>query len=112
MFSRTTSKAALILLVLLEGLLTLLLKVGIVLDTVLSLGLVGVEVLLVHHVGDRSPFGPFSVRVLCPRILLNTQMANDILHREFTPLMFQSGGKVPSGIGKLSDYAARDKLAR
>ena len=112
MFNRTTSKAALVLLVLLEGLLTLLLKVGIVLDTVLSLGLVGVEVLLVHHVGNRSPFGPFSVRVFCPRILLNTQMANDILHREFTPLMFQSGGKVPPGIRELSDYAARDKLAR
>ena len=47
MFNRTTSKAALILLVHLEGLLTLLLKVGIVLDTVLSLRLVGVEVLLV-----------------------------------------------------------------
>ena len=66
MFNRTTSKAALVLLVLLEGLLTLLLKVGIVLDTVLSLGLVGVEVLLVHHVGYISPFGPFSVRVICP----------------------------------------------
>ena len=37
MFSRTTSKATLILLVLLEGLLTLLLEVGILLDTILSL---------------------------------------------------------------------------
>ena len=61
MFKRTTSKAALILLFLLEGLLTLLLKVGIVLETVLPLGLVGVMVPLVHHVGDRGSFKPFSV---------------------------------------------------
>ena len=59
MFNRTTSEAALVLLVLLEGLLTLLLKVGIVLDTVLSLGLVGVEVLLVHHVATEVPSAPF-----------------------------------------------------
>ena len=66
MFNRTISKAALILLVLLEVLLALLFKVGIVLDTVLSLVFVGLMVPLIHHVGDRSPFGPFSMRVLCP----------------------------------------------
>ena len=65
MFKRTTSKAALILLVLLEGLLTLLLEVGILLDTVLSLELVGIGVLLMYHIGHRSSFDPFSVRVLC-----------------------------------------------
>ena len=79
MFIRTTSETATLLLILLERLLALLLKLGILLDTSLSLGLVGVEVLL-HHVGDRGPFVPFSIRVLCSRVLLNTQMANDILN--------------------------------
>ena len=79
MFNRTTSETATLLLIFLEGLLALLLKLGILLDTSLPLGLVGVEVLL-HHIGDRGPFGPFSVRVLCPRILLDTQMANDTIN--------------------------------
>ena len=59
MFNRTTSKAALVLLVLLEGLLTLLLKVGIVLDTILSLGLVGVEVLWFTMLATEVPSAPF-----------------------------------------------------
>ena len=60
MFLRTTSVTGtflLILLIFVEGLLTLLLEVGIMLDTGLPLGLVRVEVLQ-YHVGDRSPFGP------------------------------------------------------
>jgi hypothetical protein len=77
MFLRISSKAAIFLLVLLEGLLTLLLEVGILLDTVLSLGLVDV---LLYHIGDRSSLGPFSVRVLCSRILLNGHMTDDILY--------------------------------
>ena len=79
-FIRTTSEAAISLLVLLEGLLTLLRKVGILLAIIFPLGLVGIEVPLVHHVGDRSSVDPFSVRVLCPRILLNNQMVDDIIY--------------------------------
>jgi hypothetical protein len=51
MFLRTTSETTTLLLILLEGLVALLLKVGILLDTHLPFGLVGVEVLM-YHIGN------------------------------------------------------------
>ena len=80
MVLRTTIEAAISLLVLLEGLLSLLLKVGILLDIILSLGLVGIEVPLMYHIGSRRAFHRFSIGVLCSRVLLNTQMADDVLY--------------------------------
>ena len=111
MFLWTTCETGSFFLILVEGLLTLLLEVGILLDTRFPLGLVEVGVLL-YKICDRSSLIPFSVRVLCSRILLDTQMANDILNWEFTPLVFQSCSKVPPGIRQLSDYASRDKFSR
>ena len=51
MFLRTTSEITTLLLILLEGLVTLLLEVDILLDTHLPFRLVGVEVLL-YHIGS------------------------------------------------------------
>ena len=51
MFLRTTSETATLLLILLEGLVTLLLEVGIMLDTILPFVLIGVGVLL-YHIGN------------------------------------------------------------
>ena len=46
------------------------------------------RVLLLHQIGARTSLDLFSAVVLCPRLLLNTQRANDISNTELLPLMF------------------------
>ena len=52
------------------------------------LGLVGLEVLLVYHVGTRSSLSDPSTCVFCSRLLLKIKSANEIQNRKLMSLVF------------------------
>jgi hypothetical protein len=81
----TAHPARVFLLLLLPLLLPLLLEVGSLGGFVLSLRLVGI---FLHYVGSRFSLSSTSVFVFCPRLLFNIQRTNDILNKEFMPLIF------------------------
>ena len=57
------------------------------------LGLVGLEVLLVYHVGTRSSPGDPSTCVFCSLLLLKIKSANEIQNRKLMSLVFQRSSK-------------------
>ena len=65
-------------------------------ELVLVLEFVGLEILLLHHIGSGSSLINFGTCVFCSRILFNIKSPNEILNRKLLPLMFQGSSKVPS----------------
>ena len=76
------------------------------------LGLVGLEVLLMYHVGTRSSLGDPSTCVFCFRLLLKIKCANEIQNRKLMSLVFQRSSKIVPRWWKLDNDGPSNKFVR
>jgi hypothetical protein len=81
----------------------LLLKVGnlsslvVLLSLPFALGLVGLKILFLHHMGARTSLIAMSTQLLCSRLFFNIKSADRTGYNEFLSLVFHRSSKVPLG---------------
>ena len=68
--------------------------------------LVGLEVLLLYHVGTRSSLSNSSTCVLCSRLLFNIKGTNEICNGKLLSLVFQGSSKIVPRRWKLGNDAS------
>jgi hypothetical protein len=69
-----------------------------------------IRIVLLYHIGTRSPSNSFSMSVFCPRLLFNIQRANKISDAELFSLMFQRSGKIRPSRWQFGNNASSHKL--
>ena len=75
--------------------LVLAIKLSLALKLVLILGLVGLEVIFLHHMCTRTSIKASNTCILCSRLFLNMKRTNEIRNGKLLSLMFQRSSKVP-----------------
>ena len=76
------------------------------------LGLVGLEVLLMYHVGTRSSLSDPSTCVYCSRLLLKIKTANEIQNIKLMSLVFQRSSKIIPRRWKLGNDGHSNNFVR
>ena len=74
------------------------------------LWLVGLEVLLVYHVGSRSSLSDPTTCVFCSRLLLKIKSATEIQNRKLMSLVFQRSSKIVPRRWKLGNDGPNNKF--